>query len=376
MKEEKTEKPTPKRRKESRKEGQVPRTPELGAWGTLVVLVFAGPWLIGWEVDALRELMTAAGRLAESPSTADALRFGEEAAVHTFVALLVLSLIIMVLGVAAAVAQGGLFLATKLIKPSAKKLDPIKGAKRIFGPQAWWEGAKMLLKSLVVGVLVYRAVVEMLPLLGGLVPVDASVSVATDHSLALLRSVALAGLVLAIADYAMQRHRIGKQTRMSKHEVKQETKQTEGDPHLKSAIRGRQIAVSRNRMIAEVPKSDVVLANPTHVAVALRYDPDHGAPRVVARGAGAVASRIRSIAGDHDVAIVEDVPLARAIFRSTEVGQQIPAELFAAVAEVLAFVISRRTRGVRGGFVASPRSADTPLPVVRRGRHRRVAQVG
>ncbi|RLV56483.1 EscU/YscU/HrcU family type III secretion system export apparatus switch protein [Aeromicrobium phragmitis] len=376
MKEEKTEKPTPKRRKESRKEGQVPRTPELGAWGTLVILVFAGPWLIGWEIDALRELMTAAGRLAEDPSTADALRFGEEAAVHTFVALLILSLIIMVFGVAAALAQGGLYLATKLIKPSAKKLNPVQGAKRIFGPQAWWEGAKMLLKSLVVGVLVYRAVVEMLPLLGGLVPVDASVAVATDHSLALLRSVALAGLVLAIADYAMQRHRVGKQTRMTKHEVKQETKQTEGDPHLKSAIRGRQIAVSRNRMIAEVPNSDVVLANPTHVAVALRYDPEQGAPRVVARGAGAVASRIRGIASEHDVPIVEDVPLARAIFRSTEAGQQIPAELFAAVAEVLAFVISRRTRGVRGGFVASPRSADSPLPVVRRGRHRRVAQVG
>lgn len=375
MKEEKTEKPTPKRRKESRKEGQVPRTPELGSWGTLVILAFVGPWLLSWELDELQELMAAAGRLTENPSAADALRFGEEAAIHAFVALLVLGLIVMVFGVAAALGQGGLFLATKLIKPSAKKLNPIEGAKRIFGPRAWWEGAKTLLKSLVVGLLVYRAVIEMLPLLGGLVPVDTSIEIATGHALALLRSVAIAGLVLAVADYAMQRHRIGKQTRMTKHEIKQETKQTEGDPHLKSAVRGRQLAVSRNRMIAEVPKSDVVLANPTHVAVALRYDPDRGAPRVVARGAGVIAGRIRGVADEHDVPIIEDVPLARALYRSTEVGQQIPAELFAAVAEILAFVISRRTRGVRGGFVASPRTAEEPLPVVRRGRHRRVAQV-
>ena len=187
----------------------------------------------------------------------------------------------------------------------------------------------------------------------------------------LLRTVAFAGLVMAAADYAFQRHRTGKQTRMSKEEVKQEAKQTEGDPLVKSAIRSRQLAAARNRMMQDVATADVVLINPTHVAVSLRYDPDRGAPLVVARGAGAVAARIRERAEESRVPLVRDVPLARALYSGCQVGQQIPAELFAAVAQVLAFVISRRATGTAGGSYDSPRT-DEELPAVRRrGRRRR-----
>ena len=169
----------------------------------------------------------------------------------------------------------------------------------------------------------------------------------------------------------MVRKRMGKQTRMSKHEVKQENKQSEGDPLLKGAIRSRQLAASRNRMMADVPTSDVVLVNPTHVAVALRYDPERGAPRVVARGAGVIAAAIRERAGEARVPLVRDVPLARALYSSTTVGQEIPAELFAAVAQVLAFVISRRSRGQHGGTHRSPRQ-ESELPAVpAAGRRRR-----
>ena len=185
----------------------------------------------------------------------------------------------MVIGVASALAQGGFVLATKSVKPSAAKLNPIKGAKRIFGPQAAWEGVKMLLKSSLVGLLVVRR--DPRPDAARRRPgADRGDDpAARPHSaLGLMRNIALAGLALAAADYAMQRRRVGKQTRMSKEEVKQEHKQTEGDPMLKGAIRARQLAASRNRMMADVATADVVLVNPTHVAVALRYESER-APR-------------------------------------------------------------------------------------------------
>jgi flagellar biosynthetic protein FlhB len=205
------------------------------------------------------------------------------------------------------------------------------------------------------------------------VPISAVLEVVNDEVLGLLRTVAVAGLVMAAADYVIVRRRMGKKTRMSKHEVKQESKQTEGDPLLKGAIRSRQLAASRNRMMADVPTADVVLVNPTHVAVALTYDAERGAPRVVARGTGLVAQRIREQAAEHGVPLVRDIPLARALHRSTTVGQEIPAELYAAVAQVLAFVISRRSAGVGGGEHRSPRRERELPSVPVAGRRRRPA---
>lgn len=372
MSEEKTEKPTPKKRKESRKEGQVPRTQELGGWASLLIVGMLMPTLLSRELTALQELMVTCFSLPPDADAEDALALLGEGARHVVVTLVLLGAAVMVVGVAAALAQGGFYLATKSMKPSLKKLDPIKGAKRVFGPQALWEGAKMLLKSAVVGILAYGAMQALLPLIGGLVPIDAVLAAVHDEVLALVRNIAVAGLVMAAADYAIVRRRIGKQTRMSKHEVKQESKQTEGDPLVKSAIRSRQLAAARNRMMTDVPTADVVLVNPTHVAVALRYEADRGAPRVVARGAGEVARRIRESAAEHRVPLVRDVPLARALYTSTTVGQEIPAELYAAVAQVLAFIISRRSQGRRGGEHRSPRS-ESELPAVPAvGRRRRI----
>ncbi|HEY0902345.1 MAG TPA: EscU/YscU/HrcU family type III secretion system export apparatus switch protein [Marmoricola sp.] len=360
---EKTEKPTEKKRKESRKEGQVPRTQELGGWSSLLVVGLALPFLLEHELGALRELMISALTMGEEASPAEALGLLGRGGAHVLLSLVVLGCAVMVVSVAGALAQGGFFLATKSMKPTMSKLDPIKGAKRIFGPQALWEGAKMLLKSGFVGLVAYFAVKAMMPLIGGLVPIHTVLEAASSQALGLVRNIALVGLGMAAADYAMQRRRIGKQTRMSKEEVKQEHKQTEGDPLLKGAIRSRQLAAARNRMMADVPTADVVLVNPTHVAVALRYESERGAPRVIARGAGAIAARIREVAADERVPLVRDVPLARALYRSTKVGQEIPPELFAAVAQVLAFVISRRTQGQRGGEHRTPR-ADVDLPAV------------
>ncbi|WP_028656841.1 EscU/YscU/HrcU family type III secretion system export apparatus switch protein [Nocardioides sp. J54] len=368
---EKTEKPTPKRKKQARKDGQVPRTPELGGWlGLFLVTLVMGP-LLDREGDALRTMMTTSLRAAElEPSVPLALTLLGQGAKHVLVVLVVLGSMVMVVGVASALAQGGFYLSPKLAKPDPKKLNPLKGAKRLFGPHALWEGVKVLGKSAVVALLAWTAIRSIMPLVGGLLPIHTVLSTMVDEISDLLLSVSVAGLVMAAADYAMMRRRIGKQTRMSHAEIKQEHKQSEGDPMLKGAIRSRQLAAARNRMIADVGTADVLLVNPTHVAVALRYDPEQGAPRVVARGAGAIAAKIRERAAEERVPLVQDVPLARALYRHCQVGQEIPRELWAAVAQVLAFVLSRRNAGQHGGEHRTPRRTDD-LPEVLAGARRR-----
>ena len=361
--EEKTEKPTPKKVKENRKEGKVPRTQELGSWGALLVVALLLSWLVGNGTDRIRELMLRSLALVEDPDPAKVLALLREGTVTGLLIALALGFGVMVISVAGGAAQGGIFFATKSLKPKWSKLNPIQGAKRIFGAQAWWEGAKLLLKSSVVGLLVWRAVQELMPLLGGLVPVHVALDMAAATATGLMRDVAVAGLVAAAADYAFQRRKMGKQTRMTKKEIRDEHKMTEGDPLVKSAIRSRQLAAARNRMMADVPQADVVLVNPVHVAVALRYESSRGTPRVVAKGAGAVAARIRAVADENRVPMVEDVPLARALHASCEVGQEIPPELYHAVAQVLAFVLSRKAKGVAAGRHRSPRT-DASLPAV------------
>lgn len=370
MSEEKTEKPTPKKNKENRKEGQVPRTQELGSWASMLLVGAFLPKLLKIELENLYDLMAVSLRAGANATPALALQLAAEGAKHIALTLLLLGSAVMVVGIAGALSQGGFYLATKSLKPKLSKLDPIKGAKRIFGLQALWEGAKMLLKASVVAYLGYLSIKGLLPMVGGLAPIPMVLERVADDATSLVINVSIAGVVLAAADYAFQRKKVGKQTRMTKDEVKREHKQSEGDPLVKSAIRGRQLAAARNRMMSDIPTADVVLVNPTHVAIALRYEPENGAPRVVARGAGIVAARIREAAGEAGVPLVRDVPLARALYGSTKVGQEIPTELFGAVAQVLAFVISRRTRGQLGGQHDTPRGREElpPTSAIRRRR--------
>jgi flagellar biosynthetic protein FlhB len=166
--------------------------------------------------------------------------------------------------------------------------------------------------------------------------------------------------VLAAADYFVVRKKSMKQLKMSKEDIKQEHKQQEGDPHVKGQIRSRQMAMARNRQMADVPKADVVMVNPTHVAVALRYDPAKGAPRVLAKGSGAIATKIRELATEHRIPMVQDVPLARALHAGCEVGQEIPPEFYGAVAKVLAFVMSLKAKGAASGTHRNPNAASAP----------------
>jgi flagellar biosynthesis protein FlhB len=371
--EEKSEKATAKKHKQNRKEGKVPRTQELGAWSALALFALALPKLLGHEVTELQEMMTTSLSMGGQADIGKAVTLLGEGLWHVLVTLLFLGTGVLLVGVMGALAQGGFFIASSSVKPKLSKLNPLQGLKRMFGARAWWEAAKMLLRCTVVVALVWMTIKAAMPMVGGLVPMQVVLDQTAASALSMIRNVAIVGIVLGAADYIMQRRMVGKQARMTKEEVKQEHKQSEGDPMLKGAIRSRQLAASRNRMMQDVPMADVVLVNPTHVAVALRYDPEHGAPRVVARGAGVIATAIREKAGEARVPLVRDVPLARALYSSTRVGQEIPAELFAAVAQVLAFVISRRTRGQQGGEHNSPRQADELPPVSSPGRRRREA---
>jgi flagellar biosynthetic protein FlhB len=369
MAEERTEKATPRKLKQSRKEGQVARTQDLGAWASILLVAMTLRTLSASGMDRVRELLLSTLQLAATPNLHTAMGVLRHGSTLAFGLSLAIGSAIMVIGVGSAVAQGGLFFATKAMKPKWSRLNPLQGVKRLFGPHAVWEGAKMLLKSALVGFFVWRAVVGLTPMVGGLVPLDVGLKTAGDAATALMRDVALAGLVAAAADYAVQRRKVLKQVRMTKKEVRDEHRQSEGDPLVKSAIRSRQLAAARNRMMSDVPKADVVLVNPTHVAVALRYDPAKGTPRVVAKGAGAVASKIRELAERSRVTLIEDVPLARALHGACEVGQEIPPQLYQAVAQVLAFVLSMRAAGVPAGRHRTPRTGE-PLPDVPRARRR------
>lgn len=367
--EEKTEQATPQKKKKSRKEGQVARSPEIGPWAAVLVVAMMLHSLTERGIDSVQALLTRTLAMTARPSAESALMLVGEGGRLVLVLSVSLGVLVLVVSVVGAVAQGGLFFATKTLKPKWSRLSPLQGAKRLFGPHALWEGAKMLVKSSLVAFFVWRAVKSLMPVLGGLVPIPVALELAAHAATGLMRDIAFAALLAAFVDYAVMRRRTGKQVRMTKKEVKDEHKQSEGDPMLKGQIRSRQLAAARSRMMAAVPEADVVLVNPTHVAVALKYEPSRGTPRVVAKGAGAVATRIRELATSSRVTLVEDVPLARALHASCEVGQEIPPQLYHAVAQVLAFVLSRRAAGAPAGRYRTPRD-PAPLPEIPRGRHR------
>jgi flagellar biosynthetic protein FlhB len=372
--EEKTETPTPQKEKENRKEGKIPRTQDLGAWGAMLCAALCLGFAVPRIGDTLRELLVRSMAVVGDPEPAKALGILSSGLMSALLFAVVTGSVLLFIAVAANAAQGGVHLASKAAMPKFSRLNPIQGFKRIFGLKSVWEALKILLKTGVVGIMVYRSVTDMMPALTGLAPIEASLQNVIDHVVRMMRDVSIVGLVLAGVDYMVQKRTMRKQTYMTKDEVKREHKNSEGDPHLKGAIRQRALAMSANRMMADIQHADVVVVNPIHYAVALRYQPEKGAPRVVAKGAGAVALRIRAAAEEHRVATVEDVPLARALHAACELGQEVPTQLFEAVAQVLAFVMSHRSKGFAAGHYRSPRPAG-PLPEIPKQRNRRTPQV-
>lgn len=355
-----TEKATPQRMKEIRRKGGLGRSQDLSAWVGLGAAAAVLPLVVDRARAAALDQMAAFRDVAADPDGADVVQVLGDGLGTILTTLLPLFAVGVLAAVAVSAAQGGVHL--HRLRLHAEHLKPKGVASRLVGGQAWWQGAKTLLKTAAVALVLLAAVQAIAPALlaSGRLPLSHLIGIATDGTATLLRTGIAAGVLLAVADVVVVWRRNRKQTRMTLREVKEEHKRTEGDPMLKGAIRSKQLAMSRNRMMAEVANADVVLVNPTHVAVALRYEPGTGAPRVVAKGAGAVAAKIRSAASDARVPMVEDVPLARALHAACELGQEIPAHLFTAVARVLAFVMALRRRGAASGQHRVPGGSTLP----------------
>jgi flagellar biosynthetic protein FlhB len=353
---EKTEQPTAQKLKKAKQEGQIGRSQDIGAWFGMLAASIMLPRTLGSTMEHSRELMAKIPEVIANPDPALALGILKEGLISAAWAVLPLSLTMMAVGVAAAGAQGGIRVATKLFIPKFSRLNPLPGIKKMLGPQSLWEGTKALVKTGVLGAVLYMTMKSIVPLLmtAGRLQLGSLLAVINHSVITLIRGASVAGIVMAAADYFVVRRRTNKQLRMTKQEVKQENKNAEGDPHVKGQIRAKQMAMARNRQMAEVPTADVVLVNPTHVAVALRYEPEKGAPRVIAKGSGAIAARIRELATENRIPMVQDVALARALEKSVEVGVEIPAEFFGAVAKVLAFVMSLKAKGSAAGVHRNP----------------------
>ncbi|MDP1530393.1 MAG: flagellar biosynthesis protein FlhB [Rhodoferax sp.] len=363
---EKTEPASPGRLEKAREEGQVARSRELV---TFVMLVTAtgGLWLMGDTIgghlgDTLRH-----GMQFERATAFDTSRMMVQAGLATMHALQAIMPLLAMMVLAALLAPmmlGGWLLSSKSLVPNFSKLNPIKGIGRMFSSESLAELLKTIVKSLLVGGIAWWVISDKLAPIMGLM--SEPVHVALPHTLQLVISscaLIIGALLLVVAiDVPYQLWSHAHKLRMSREDLRQEQKENDGDPQVKAHIRRQQQQMAKRRMMAEVPKADIIVTNPTHFAVALKYlDKEMRAPRVVAKGTDLVALRIRAMAEENKIPVLEAPPLTRALYRHTRLGDEVPAALYAAVAEVLAWAYQlHRWRADGGTLPRTPQ--DLPVP--------------
>ncbi|QKJ87510.1 Flagellar biosynthetic protein FlhB [Paramixta manurensis] len=364
--EEKTESPTPQRIEKARKEGQIPRSRELTsllmlATGLLIL------WFGGEPMARQLGLMVASGLHFDHGIISDdkqIVRHISSLLGQAIWSLLPIMCGLVLVAIAAPMLLGGVVLSGKAIKVDFGKLNPLKGLKRMIAAQAWAELLKAVLKAVLVGCVTGWYLSSTWPEMLRLItesPVEA-----LAHGLNIVAVccflVVLGLLPMVGFDVFWQLFSYFKQLRMTRQEIRDEFKESEGDPHVKGRIRQAMRAAARRRMMADVPKADVIVTNPTHYAVALQYDEKKmSAPKVLAKGAGEVALKIRELGQTHRIPLLEAPPLARALWRHSEIGQNIPGTLYAAVAEVLAWVWQLRRWKVEGGLIPK-QPEQLPVP--------------
>ncbi|MFA9446434.1 flagellar biosynthesis protein FlhB [Egicoccus sp. AB-alg6-2] len=338
-----TEKATPQRRKKARDEGTVARSQEVAVAASFAALVgilaLTGP-------NAVRQTQGHFSEVFRTAGNADALAASGPRALQMVIVLAGPFLAGAVLaGVAAGVSQVGFKVNMKLAKPKLKNLSPKKGLEKLKPVVASWELIRSMVKLGAVAVVVWPTLSTWQQHLQTDRTLDGAIQrLSGVYGTIILRAAVLA-LAIAAADYAYQKWRTNTQMKMSHHDIKREHKDSEGDPLVRAQRRRRASELSRNRMMRDVATADVLITNPTHLCVALRYDPAEGAPRVVAKGADLVADKLKSVARRHGVPITPNVPLARALFKQCKVGHHVPAALYEAVAVVLATAYRRSGRG-------------------------------
>ena len=351
--------------RKAREDGQVARSRDLGhlaALGTgMLLLVAAAPMLAAWLQRLLAQGLTLeSGQLAHPAQMSERLL---TFATDMLVVVLPFGVIVAAACVVSAIAAGGWNFSMKPMAPTFSKLNPIPGLARMFSGHQLVDALKACVLALAVGgvgVLYFRSQIPALVALAS-TPLLSALAVTFDAMQGVLGWVLLVLLAFALVDVPLQRQMLMRRLRMSAQEQKQENKETQGSGAVKTKMRARMREMASRRMMAAVPKADLVVMNPTHYAVALKYDEaSMGAPRVVAKGADLTALRIRDVAAKAGVPVLQAPPLARALYAHTEVDQEIPAALFSAVAQVLAWVFQLRQAGaMRSVVLASP-----PMPFV------------
>ncbi|MGM0418702.1 MAG: flagellar biosynthesis protein FlhB [Thermodesulfobacteriota bacterium] len=344
---EKTEEATPRKRQKSREDGQVAKSIEIVS----VVVLFAGVASLFFTAeffyDNIQKIFYNAFEFStvKEISIRSFLFFFYAVVQHASLAMIPLLISVFLAGLISNMAQVGFFISWKAIEPKGSKIDPIKGMGRLFSKKSLFDMLKSILKITIIFTLTYFAVIydeeNLLRLYDN--EVRSIVIFLLRVTFRIFVWVLVTMTILALIDYLYQKYDFEEKIKMTKQEVKDEMKQSEGDPHIKSKIRQLQSEAARNRMMSEVPEADVVVTNPTHIAVALKYDQlTMSAPSVVAKGAGRVAERIKEIAAKEDVPVVEQPELARNLFKTVDIGDSVPPDLFQTVAELLAYVYRKK----------------------------------
>ncbi|MBI5643109.1 MAG: flagellar biosynthesis protein FlhB [Deltaproteobacteria bacterium] len=344
---EKTEQPSSRKREQARDEGSFATSKELSSFlmilGAMMILYYSGSWMFMGMADFMRKsFMVFRGEMTVQ-NVSDL--FGQIS--YKFFILILPAFAIPLFGAVSYVLQNGFALTSKPLAPDFTKLDPISGAKKLFSIHSVVELVKSIVKVSVLSYVVYKAVDKEWQNLPFLIDMDTTgtLTYISKISFTIMTKTLWVLAVIAALDYIFQRWNFEKGLKMSKEELKEEMKEMEGDPIVKARIKAIQRELARKRMMADVPKADFVVTNPTHLAVAVKYDKSKSsAPIVLAKGAGVVAEKIREIAKKHGVPVIENKPLARALYKSVEIGKQIPAELYKAVAEMLAYVYKLKSK--------------------------------
>lgn len=345
---EKTEEPTAKRKSETRQKGQVAKSVDFSSSVIILVaffsLKFIGPDMYE-EITGLMKTIFTQFPTADLTIDSFQIMFMEYGLVFLKTALPIM-IVILVVSLLINFLQIGFLFTFQPIMPDFSKLNPITGFGRMFSIRSVVELIKSVIKIAVVTFFIYRFSVNQVSLIPKLMQADLydTLQVICSMVLDLAFQIITVLLVLSLFDYYYQWWKTNKDMKMDKQEVKEEMKQSEGNPQLKAKIRERQRALALKRMMQDVPKADVVITNPTHYAIALQYDSDMAAPVVLAKGQDYIAQRIKAIAKEYSIVIVENKPLARTLYSSAEIGEVIPAELYQAVAEVLAYVYRLKKR--------------------------------
>jgi len=347
--EEKTEEPSEKRRQDAREKGTVAKSTEINSVLVLLtgilILRFLGPWIYRQIAGTLIDFYSDIATISLTHETLITLT--HKALLLFAKGALPVAGSIMITGLIANVIQIGFLFTFKPLMPDFKKIDPISGFGRLFSLRSLFEALKNIVKLTIIATVAYLTLKADFPKMLQLS--DTSVGIIwlfmLSVSFKVMLRIAIVLIVIAILDFAYQRYEHEKKLKMTQQELKEERKQMEGDPQIKARIRALQREMARRRMMEQVPKATVVVTNPTYIAIALKYEPsEQEAPVVVAKGKRTIAERIKAIAQDNDIPIVENKPLARAMYDKIEPGFPIPVEFFTAIAEIMAYVYRLKNR--------------------------------